>query len=244
MNRNSNWLWGLAFVLAAILLLIGQFLPFLHFSPFTLLVTLLLIIVLIQSIPRRNFFGIFLPVAVLYLIYDRRLHLPRIEGWQLLIAAVLLAVGCSMLFGRKPAVPPSTPGGDPQNPYAAPNPASYGPDGGATDTTAYFDVLFSSSSQYLHASALRSGQFKCTCGNLILFFDQVTLAPEGAEIFLNVHFGEIVLYIPRTWTVVDNLVTTFGGVKNKVQLAAPQPGGPRLTLSGNVNFASVDIRYI
>ena len=102
MNRHTNWFWGVAFVLAAVLIIAGQFVSFLYINPFTLLATILLIAVIVQSSIHRNFFGIFLPIAILYMLYDHPFRLPYIAGWQLIAAALLLSVGCSMLFGRKP----------------------------------------------------------------------------------------------------------------------------------------------
>lgn len=234
--KNRNWFWGVFFILAAVFVVASQVMSLGHISFLSLLGTVLLLALFIHSLIRLEFFGIFLPVALLYMIYEKPLMLPHISVWILILAAVFLSIGFSSLFhsrihkkwccGREEwqHSKQTVENIDDNNPVAK--------------------VSFGSSSKYLHSDCLKSGQFSVSFGNLEVFFDQATIAPEGAEIFVDCSFGAIKLYVPRHWRVIDNIHTGLGGVENDTRLASPAPEAPKLTLAGNVQLGGVEIHYI
>ena len=112
------------------------------------------------------------------------------------------------------------------------------------DNNPVVNVHFGSSSKYLHADSLMGGQFTVSFGALEVYFDQVTLCPEGAEIYVDCSLGSLALFIPKTWRVVDNLHTSLGAVENDIRIADLGENAPKLTISGNVHLGNIDIRYI
>lgn len=231
--KNRNWFWGVFFLVAAVFVLASQFGSFGHIGLFSILATVLLVALLIEGLIDRNFFGIFVPIAFLYMIYQQPLHLVVISIWLLLLAAVLASTGLSMIFHKHPHYHchdkheefyQTTENIDDNNPYAK--------------------VSFGSSSKYLHGDCIKTGQFTSSFGALEVFFDQAQLNPEGAEIFLDCSFATIKLYIPRHWIIRDNVRASLGSVENDVRLNQPAENAPRLTLSGTVQFGSVEIHYI
>jgi hypothetical protein len=79
---------------------------------------------------------------------------------------------------------------------------------------------------------------------LEVYFDQATLDPNGAEIYLDCSFGAIKLYIPKHWQVIDSIHASLGGVENNTRLAKPAENAPKLTLTGNVSLGGIEIQYI
>ncbi len=233
--KNRNWFWGIFFILAAVFVIASQTGAFGQIGIMTILATVLLITLMIQSIFKRNFFGGFLSLALLYIIYRQPLHLIAISPWLLILAAIFASIGFSFFFRSHPhkmfhchsdceRFTETVENIDDNNPYAK--------------------VSFGASSKYLHADCLQSGQFFVSFGALEIFFDQAQLSPEGAEIFLDCSFGAIKLYIPKHWQVIDHLHTSLGGIDNDIRLTHPDENAPQLTLKGNVQLGGVEVHYI
>jgi predicted membrane protein len=172
------------------------------------------------------------------MIFQGPLTLPYVDPWLLLLAGVLVSIAFGILFKKHPK--------DSHHHHCRGRKECFS-DVEAEDLDGndpYVKVSFGASSKYLHADSLKSGQFFVNFGALEVYFDQVTLAPEGAEIFLDCSFGSIKLYVPRSWTVVDKLRASLGGVDNNTGRAQPDENAPRLTLTGNVQLGGVEIQYI
>lgn len=234
--KNRNWFWGIIFLLCAVVVIASQTGAFAGIGIISIVAGVLILALVVQSLVQLNFFGVFLPLAVAYIVFKAPLGLPEISTPIVILASVFASIGFSILFRSKPKekyhweqhegrhFSQTTETIDDNNPYTK--------------------VSFSSSSKYLHSDCLKSGQFAVSFGELEVFFDQAQLAPEGAEIFLDCSFGAIKLYIPKHWRVLDNIQANLGSVENKNRRAQPAEDAPRLTLTGNVQLGSVEIQYI
>lgn len=234
--KHNNWFWGVFFVLAAVLVIASQLTDFAQIGFWSIAATVLLAAVFIQSLIKLNYFGIFLPLALGYLIYAQPLDLPEFSTWLLILTAVLFSIGFHSIFRKHPKVKSHCN-------------SRYGKDEYHTiedidDNNPFAKVSFGASSKYLHAPALKTGQFSCNFGALEIFFDQVQPNPDGAEIFLDCSFGSISLYIPKSWKIIDNLTTSLGSVQNDMRLSRPDEHAPKVTLNGSVSLGSIEIHYI
>ena len=233
--KNRNWFWGFFFLLAAVFVIASQIGSFGQIGIFSIIATVLLAALVIQSIASRNFFGVFVPLVFVYVIYRQPLHLAEISLWILLLAAVLASIGFSCIFRSRP----------PKAMYSHCGVEHFHETSESIDdNNPYAKVTFSASSKYLHADCLKSGQFIVSFGALEVFFDQAQLSPDGAELFLDCSFGAIQLYVPKHWQVFDNLHASLGAVDNDVRKAQPGQDAPQLTLTGNVQLGGVEIHYI
>ncbi|MEL4106115.1 hypothetical protein AAFA46_04635 [Oscillospiraceae bacterium WX1] len=235
--KHNNWFWGVFFVLAAVFVVASQILSFTQIGFLTILATVLLAAVFIQSLIKLNFFGIFLSLALAYLIYMHPFALPLISPWLLILAAVLVSIGLHIIFRRQPKPPCCTS-------YAHHGEERYHTIEDIDDNNPSVKVSFGASSKYLHADALKTGQFSVSFGALDVYFDQVQLAAEGAQLFLDCSFGAIKLYFPKTWRIVDSLSASLGGVSNDTRFSKPASGAPTVTLTGNVSLGGVEIYYV
>ncbi|MBE6905400.1 LiaF transmembrane domain-containing protein [Marasmitruncus massiliensis] len=233
--KTRNWFWGIFFILSAVFVIASQTNAFVQIGVMSILATVLLAALLIQSLANLNFFGIFLSLAFLYVIYRKPLGLIEISLWLLITAALFAGMGFSFLFHKHPhgtahwyhdkeQFHQTVETVDDNNPSAK--------------------VNFGATSKYLHADRLKNGQFVVSFGALELFFDQVQLDPEGAEIYLDCNLGAIKLYIPKHWSVTNKIHTGLGSVENDVRFATPPENAPTLTLTGNVQLGAVEIHYI
>lgn len=233
--KGKNIFWGLFLVVSAALIIASQVTSFDTISAVSVLATVFLSAIIISSVARMEFFGIFVPTAFLYMIYNEPLGLPFIRPVILVTSAVLAGIGCTLIFRKRPKK--AVFANYPNNQYSRPNDSM-------NDNNPYVKASMGSSSKYLRADALQGGQLTVSFGELSVYFDQVRLSPAGAEILIDCSLGALKLYIPRHWNVVDKIGATLGEVKNKTQQAQPVLTEPPLTLSGNVKLGSVEINYI
>ncbi len=233
--KSKNIFWGLFLVMSAALIIASQVTSFGTISAVSIIATVFLAAIIISSMVRLEFFGIFVPMAFLYMIYDAPLGLPFIRPVILVVSALLISIGCSLIFRKRHKKIICT--GSSVNDYNKTNES-------IDDNNPKVKVSMGASSKYLHADALQGGQFSVSLGELEVYFDQVRLNPAGAQVFVDCSLGSLKLYIPRYWNVVDKIGATLGEVKNNSRQAQPVLTEPPLTITGNVKLGSVEILYI
>ena len=256
-NRWKSWFWGLFFLVAAGLVIANQLGVVTGINIWTLVLTVFLVAIILESVMHLEYFGIFMPLAVLGILYDDQLGITAITPWAILAAAFLAMIGCYILFKRKPKWAQYRHEHRENKEYThfAQSEHTTTPDGktytadsfreSAEDLTGdelYCKVSFGESSKYLYSENLRKGEFSCSFGSLKVFFDRVQLAPEGAAVDVSCSFGSIELYIPRSWMVRDNISASLGGVSYQGS-NQPEPG-PELLLTGSVSLGGIEIIYV
>ena len=237
--KKRNWFWGLLLLFVAVFLIAMQFDAFGEIGGVTILATALLCAIIIYSLFKLNYFGIFAPLAFLYMIYWEPLELVRISPWLLILVAILLSISFSIIFPHRKK--------HNHHIYCNTNFKHDSIDSGENldGNNPCVKCSFCSNSKYLHSDNLKSGEFAVSFGELSVYFDQVALSPEGAEVFLDCSFASLVLYIPREWKVIDKLQATLGSVENKNRFATTTAeNAPTLTLKGGVRFGEIKINYI
>jgi hypothetical protein len=232
--KHNNWFWGVFFVLAAVFVIVGAVTSFAQIGFWSIIAAILLAAVFIQSLIHLNYFGVFMSLAVAYWIFQQPLNLFIISPWLLILSAILLSIGFHIIFRKHSKCQYVKRHGD----------DDYTTIEEIDDNTPYVKVSFGASSKYLHADALKGGQFHCSLGELKVYFDQVQLHPDGAEIYVDCSLGAISLYFPRTWRVVNRLHGGLGGVNEDTQRNTPDPNAPQLVVTGNVSLGAVEIHYI
>ncbi len=242
--KSKNLFWGIFFLALAVFTIASQLGGFGQIGVWSVLEGVLLLALIVYSLIKLNFLGVFVPVAFLYMIFRSPLGLPFVSPWLLVLAGVLTSIGFSIIFHKKP-----------KNQTCWKEHGEWDKDGwnkdGHAQTIEMIDdnhpsakVSFGSSSKYLHADSLQSGQFTCSFGSLEVFFEKTQLSPEGAEIFVDCSFGELKLYVPGTWRVVDKINSSLGGINYSNAPKTLAADAPRLTLTGNVHLGAIEIQYI
>ncbi|MCC8022392.1 MAG: cell wall-active antibiotics response protein [Clostridiales bacterium] len=241
--KLRNWFWGIFFLCSAVLVLVNQVAPFAGVGIFRLIFSLLLAAITIQSVFQLNFFGIFIPPAVIAILFSDAWGLQAFTPWPVLIAALFASIGCSILFRGvwrarywkwRNRHPQMRRGGPAAFEASAED---------LSDNVVSASVSMGSASKYLHSDALERAHLRCTMGDLKVYFDQARLSPNGAEAYLECTMGDITLYLPRTWNVNSQVSASIGGV-NGVDQRVHNPDMPTLTLTGYVHMGAVQIKYI
>lgn len=246
--RNRNFFWGFFFMAAAVFVIGTQTGAFGEIGLLSILAAILLVAIMLNSLMRLEFFGIFMPAALLYLIFAVPLGLVYISAWILFLSAVLLSIGFSIVFGSTQRYKRNhrdfcgrCNDDDDDDFDHNKHRQTYE---SVDDNNPFIRVSFGSKSKYLHAEKMQRGNFSVSFGELNVYLDQVQLDPQGAEVFVDCSFGEIKLFVPRSWQVVENVRASLGGVENRNMGARASENAPKLVISGNVQFGNVEINYI
>ena len=166
---------------------------------------------------------------------------PFVQPWMLILSAVLAAIGLAILFPKRSKhiliFSGDTDGTKDRRGMRAQE--------GGKDNNPVVTVHFGGISRYLHADCLETAQLDCSFGGLEVFFDQVQLSPNGARVNCNCNFGGVEIFVPRGWRVIDKMSCMLGSVNIDGRFVPPPADdAPELTLTGNVSFGGVEVKYI
>ena len=231
----AKWIWGTFLLLAAALVLANQLGGFEVIGIGSIIAAALALAIIFQCLFSLTFAPLPIPVAALYYIFQTPLNLPPVSVWVLILAAVLASIGLGVLLPEKKR--------HRKHQYEGCRPEMHAEDGGDTNNPCV-SVQFGSVSRYLRSENLETATLNCKFGALEVFFDQVQLSPNGAEMICNCSFGSIELFVPKEWKVVDKLNCTLGGVEYKGRHSTPEENSPQLTITGNISFGGVEIRSV
>lgn len=245
--KHKNWFWGTFLLVAAIFVIVSQVGGFIHIGFWSIAATVLLTAVFVSSLVYLNFFGIFIPLSLLYLIYQKPVNLPEISPWLLILAAFLASLGLSILF-HSPLHRrhwKHCDWNDKENKWDKYRDKYFSENTENIDGNDIFvKSSFSESCKYLHADSLKKAKLSSSFGKLSVYFDQVQLSPEGAEAYLDVSFGDMTLFLPKHWHVVEKVHASVGAVDSDFHGAPADQSMPTLTLSGSVSFGHLGIHYV
>ncbi len=83
---------------------------------------------------------------------------------------------------------------------------------------------------------------KCRFGGMEVYLDNASLLNGKGIIKIDSSFSGVELYIPKDWTVRNNLRVAMGAVEF---MNGPQEDPDKIvTLVGNVSLGAVEIRYV
>lgn len=244
---HRNWFWGVFLVLAAGILVVSQLGIFTyHIGFWTLLLAMFLIAAFVESLIHVTVGGMVFSLAFLAIIFAKPLGIAALAPWTILGAAVLLTAGLSLII--KPRW---------RWHHHGPRVIVNGQDWhhrhghdweeedvqNSDEAEILVDVNMSSSIRYLQSQDFKRAVIKVYMGNAKVYFDNVTLNSDGAEIVVDDSFGGAELFVPKNWNVQNTVNTGFGAVEEK-GTATPDRMMPPVTIHGNVSFGGVTLIYI
>jgi len=237
-SRFSNFFWGVFLLLAAAFVLTNRYFGFADIGVGSIVITILALAFIVQCLARLHIAPLVIPLTVLYFIFRDPLDLPYIQTWKVITAAACAFIGLGILIPHNRHFFNKCGGSD-----GSGDQQQRIPEEGNRDNNPNISVNFSAVSRNLNADSLETVRLSCSFGALEIFFNQVTLGPNGANAFITCSFGGIQLFVPRHWQVINNLNCTLAGVDIK-SYAAPADNAPRLTLNGSAFCGGIEVKYI
>ena len=228
MNRSLDRIfWGLLLIAGGGLVLFSRYTGFKDLNLFSLVLTVFLVAALFKSLFSLDFAGILFPVAFLIIIYDDYLGLQAITPWPVLVAAALASIGLNMVFPRSTIKNKLGP--------------SYYRETSHQESPIFLRASFNSSVKRVSANDFSKARVECSFASLKIHFDEAQIQTSPAILTVDVSFGGVELYVPKSWQVVDKTVCTFGAVEHKNTTSSTYP---QLIIEGRVSFGGIEIIYV
>lgn len=249
MNSIKKVIWGIILVLAAVFLLVSQMglIPEFNIGFWTIVWTMVSVAILINGIVKFQFSGIFFGLAFLAIIYAEPLGIAAITPWPVLGAALLLSIGCHMLFPKRKhkkivtarytdhqgnEIDLDREKGMEQEEFHE------GIDGEYIE----FTQIFKSGTKYISSSNLKGISGECVFGGLDIYLNNTTLAGGCASIDFDNVFSNINIYVPTTWNVVENTENVFASVNYRGHNFPD--GNNKLNIIGDNVFGHITVFYV
>ena len=243
MKKNKGLFWGLLLVFGAIFVVVGKLGYFKEVNTIGIVISVLLVCYMIRSIVKVSFSGILFPAAFLCIIYDKQLGLEAITPWTVLFAALLGSIGLSMIFHKKPKHKEIT---DHSDYWEKKHWHDHWCHGGNADELSGEYVFsmhrFTGATQYIRSTDVVKAELKNSFGESSYYFDEVKTKEDYAEIYVDNSFGELNLYLPKEWTVVNEVSAWLGEVREQGNNRGEE--APVVKVKGSVSFGEVKIIYI
>lgn len=241
----TRFIWGFGFLAAAVYLILSQ-LDIINFSIgiWAIIWTVVFLITLILSLRNTNIFGSVFSVAFLLMVYAKPLHISVLVPWTLLFAALLISIGLSIVFKNKIKSIYYINGKRVyKNSKEYVNSENEFSNKAVTDESDHVVISqkLSSISKKIKSQNLKSISIDSSLGSVDVYLSEAQAAGDVVSMSLNSSFGNIVIYVPLTWQIRDNIENVFGQVEI---LGQSNGGGSTLDISGKNSFGKVTIKYI
>lgn len=242
MEKKKSIYFGILIILLGISLLLdglGVFdniKIFESITAFEIVIGLILAGIFVNGVMHIRFGQIFFSLAFIGIVFDAELGITAVTPWIILIVALFLTIGMHIIFDGKKL----------KNHIYGYNKGDFISDvsGGNLDgENLFYKVSFGDATKYAVSKEFKTGLFECYFGDLDVYFNDTIIKGDTATITVNVKFGDMTLYIPRSWNVESNVNSTFGDVEySGIREDTNEP--KKLIIQGDVNFGDLEIILI
>jgi predicted membrane protein len=221
--KKKSVFWGLLFILLGVYLIVSRLGLIPKLPVITIAFTVLFLYIIIRGMIKRNFFMIFLPAALICCMYAEPWNITRITPWPLLIAALLVSIGLTMIFkdGRTKIEWKKVT---------------------QEDSPEIMFNLFGEFNKYVNDSSFSKAVIKNTFGQFNVYFNNAIIANNHAMVEVDNRFGEVDLYLPGTWRVDVQRECAFGVVQMHGNGNA-DADAPLVQILANCSFGEINIYF-
>ncbi len=223
---GKKFMWGLLFILSAVLIVLDA----LNVIPDIPIVKLIFAgfftVWAVYSLFKLRFSQVFFPLAFAFMLLESDIasFLGRsknlISNWILLLVALLLSIGCHLIFGGKSFK------------FSKHINISHG----TGDKNSFGEGV-----KYIDCADFKSITVQNSFGEYNVRFQNEELYEGGATITVHNGFGETNIYVPSHWTVRFNVKASFGAVNFPQNVVE---NGPVLNITGNSSFGEVNVHLV
>ncbi|MCQ9196927.1 LiaF transmembrane domain-containing protein [Pediococcus pentosaceus] len=242
--KKSQWFWGTLFVLAAAVLVATQMgWTAFTLNPFSVVASVFLIAALVVNLVHLSIAGTIFSIAFLLMLYGKPLGISSLVPWTILLAAVLLTIGLSLIFHpyrrnwQKHALWKNFQHGFNHHPDYDYTESTQSAD----DDVINIETSMGSGIHYIQSQDLKSININNYMGTTKVYFDQAH--PEDfATANINCQLGNITLYLPHDWNIVTDINSVMSGIDER---GIRNSGtGPTLYIKGKLYLSGVTLHYV
>ena len=270
--KTQKIAWGFFWLLLAGLVLFNQFGDFEGLSVWNIIIASIAAVILFHCFINLSFASVAIPLAALYYVFqpilEEPLGLPEISFWPLVLVTILVTIALNLMLPKRFRsvhtihVDFGTKGKKKRDKTENRFDLNYD-DGevvingdfteenektkieeGDDANNPYISVSFGNVCRYLHSDCLESAELSCSFGNMEVYFDDVTLSPNGAEIDVTCSFGNVEIYVPSHWRVIDDISASLANAEVSRKLMSNDADAPTIRVTGNVSLGNVEVNRI
>ncbi|XCP85961.1 hypothetical protein ABXS75_03920 [Roseburia hominis] len=230
--KRKNWFWGIFFIAAAVLLVVGNLGILGAVNIWGLLFTVVFAATLVKSLAHKNVAGVLFSIAFLCIIYAKPLGITAITPWTVLGAALLGSIGVSFFYH------PHMPGGG----HIQVGDENFSDIETVEGEEIEFVTRFGGSIKYVNSEDFRSARVVACCGGVKLYLDNAVIQGEQAVLDLSLSYSGLELYVPKTWKIVNNTNVFMGGIEEKNSRGVAEE--KTLVLRGEIKLSGIMVIYI
>jgi hypothetical protein len=247
MKKTRNIFWGIFFIVAAILIVLSTFSLLPTMPLFTLIATILIVAVMIESLLHINFTGILFSLAFLGILYSDALNISKLTPWPILVVALLGSIGLSIIFGSHRHNDDcfnnfkTVKNCDDDEIKEEMNQTS--------DDEGIIDIKtnMGASIKYINTDDFKVANINCSFGGVKVYFDKAIIKGNSARINIYASFSGIELYIPKEWKIVNNLSSVLAAVDEKNNIIRNKMNSQNeknVVIEGTSKLSGIEIIYI
>ncbi|MBO4901564.1 MAG: hypothetical protein J5518_02040 [Lachnospiraceae bacterium] len=247
MNRKRNVLYAILLIVLAVCLILWKLNVFnlpasvAGVSTWGLIVSVIMLLIIIHSVLDLNFAGVFIPLAVIGIVFDKPLGITAISPGILIISAVLLTIAFEMLFSKhKHFRRHRFHGEEEENAFRS---EKYFESTSVDDEMGHIvhTAKFGSATKYVRTSNLISADLSTQFGEMSVFFDGAQAPGGRVNIHSQVSFGEMDLYIPKDWHVENRVSVTLGHCDDRCRNDETPERTVTCVIDGSVAFGELKL---
>lgn len=244
----SRIFWGVGLIAAAVFLVIDQ----LHLLPFTIgfwaiFWTVVFVASLITSVINKNLYGAIFSIAFLVIVYAKPLHISALSPWTILLVAILVSAGISLIF-RNSFKPTIIINGKKVNAnWSDLINKNFKADNVITDNSFGVDsdnVVISGkmteASRYIHSQNLKTVTIDSSMGDVSVYLDDAQAAGDEVIMNINTSMCDVDVYIPSDWQVENNMQNSL----SDVDIDHSKGTGTKLILQGRNTMGDLTVKHV
>ncbi|QFJ54905.1 LiaF transmembrane domain-containing protein [Pseudobutyrivibrio xylanivorans] len=206
-SKIKNIVRGLAIIVFAVCLLLSKNNSFNDYPMIKIGMCVILALILVEQLIEKSWVGVFFPLGVGACLFQNELGLGGIHFAVIILAFVLIGVGFSMIFGKKPAHINIIHDGDEHKLEIGGN-SEYWEEDGNFD----LDNSLGSKTQYLTINNMKKGTIDNALGQMTVYFNGTTVDPDGAFLDIDNGMGSLAIYFPKEFRVSFNCDNGMGKI--------------------------------
>ncbi len=226
-KKKSGLLFGVGLIIFVVFFLFDRIILGGHVHPITLMITVALLVVSGHSIYHRFFTGVFFPLAFVYIINYNTIGIGRFTQGAALLVAVCLSVGVSMIYSSINKKQEKSYNDHPERFCEISI-----DDSKHVRCTAFFTGI----SKKVVSEELKTVEVICNFSGAVIDLTEAAVPSGKLDLNIIAKLGGVELYIPQSWTVVDNTTKYIAGITDdkKTKSCCTEPGKEPQIKSENV----------
>lgn len=262
-KRGTNIFWGVLAIATAVFWMVSELGYMPGIAVTHMIFTALFGALVIKGLIKRESFSVFMGLAFLVIVWDKELGIEAITPWPVIGAALLLSIGCSLIFkgvGRRKwgknysyhfkgceknwKESSRMNENDNLNKTWEGN-TEYGTDqphqSHADGEHVYHMNRFSGAQKYIDSQNLKSVEIINKAGGMEVYLDNAKAAGNKVHMRIECYAGGLEIYIPRNWKIENNVNCFMGAIEESESIVDDAVNDVTLVLSGTVKAAGVEI---